>query len=485
MKYDNNELLVQPGQAVKLTFENGDDLPHNLVFCLAGTDTVAMAMKQMEKPEEALKRNWLPDDARIWAHSKMLNPHEKETLTFIAPEKPGTYPFVCTFPGHAVTMRGELKVAPVGEGLKDLHFALYLGSWKNLPDFSKLTPHREGKVEDNLIKVKLDDYKNEFGVVFRGKLVAPKKGSYRFYLSSDDGARVLIDGREVVTYDGIHPAGDIKEKAVTLEKGEHEYRLEYFQGGGQIDLYAAWKGPDFQITPLSTWLHPGWKHGTKRKEEIPSIPLVPQSEPVIYRNFIKGAGNRAIAVGYPGGVNIAWSAESMNIALLWRGAFMNAGRHWTSRGGGAEAPLGYDVLSPTGEPTPALHVTEQPEADWPVWDKVQRYAGFEWRGYTLDAARCPSFRYTWDGAQVTETFTAVPGDAPTLKRSVQITGNVPEHTWFRLAADHTYEPQGETFLCQKGGVKFRLTASGARLAGKNLVVPAKPGVLTITYQWVP
>jgi azurin len=177
MKYDTAELLVQPGQPVKITFENGDDLPHNLVFCQPGTDTAAMAMKQMEKPEEALKRNWLPDDKRIWAHSKMLNPHEKEVLSFSAPEKAGSYPYVCTFPGHALTMRGVLKVAPVGDTLHDVQFALYLGNWQQLPDFSKLKPHREGKIEDNLLQVKLDDYKNEFGVVFTGKLIAPKKGS--------------------------------------------------------------------------------------------------------------------------------------------------------------------------------------------------------------------------------------------------------------------------------------------------------------------
>ena len=126
-----------------------------------------------------------------------------------------------------------------------MNFALYLGSWKQLPDFSKLTPHRSGKIEDNLIQVKLDDYKNEFGVVFTGKLTAPKKGSYRFYLASDDGARLLIDGKEVVNDDGIHPASDIKEKSISLDKGEHDFRLEYFQGGGQIELYAAWKGSDF------------------------------------------------------------------------------------------------------------------------------------------------------------------------------------------------------------------------------------------------
>ncbi len=486
MKYDSSELLVLPGQPVKILFENGDDLPHNLVFCQPGTDTTAMAMKQMENAEAALKRNWLPDDKRIWAHSKMLNPHEKETLAFTAPEKPGTYPYVCTFPGHALTMRGELKVAPLGDTLHDLHFALYLGNWSKLPDFSKLKPHREGKVEDNLIQVKLDDYKNEFGVVFTGKLTAPKKGSYRFFISSDDGSRLLIDGKEVVAYDGIHPAGDIKEKGVQLEQGEHEFRLEYFQGGGNIELYAAWKGSDFQITPLSKWLHPNWKGGAKKQKEFDPIPLAATNEPVIYRNFIQGAGNRAIAVGYPGGINLAWSAESMNLALVWRGAFIDATRHWNSRGGGHEKPLGYDVLQPTGEVTPAFFVTEKPNAQWPKWDKAKRYDGFEWKGYTLDAKRSPTFRYTWQGAEIEESFTTEgngnKADAGAkLIRTVKVVGKLPENGWYRIGTG-TFEAKDGSFVL-KSSQAYRITAAGAQIAGQNLVIPAKPGTMTITYQW--
>ena len=488
MKYDTNELLVTPGQAVKIHFENGDDLPHNLVFCQPGTDTAAMSMKQMEKPEEALKRNWLPDDPRIWAHSKMLNPHQKEDITFTAPEKAGTYPYVCTFPGHALTMRGEMKVAPVGDILHDLNFALYLGKWSQLPAFSKLTPHRSGKVEDNLIQVKLDDYKNEFGVVFTGKLVAPKRGSYRFFLSSDDGARILIDGNEVVNHDGIHPASDIKEKGLNLEKGDHEFRLEYFQGGGNIELYAAWKGSDFQITPLSTWLHPQWKGGTKKKNEFAPIVLEVKQEPVIYRNFIQGAGNRGIGVGYPGGINIAWSAESMNLALLWRGAFIDASKHWNSRGGGYQGPAGFEVLAPTGEVTPAFFVADKPDAEWPKWDKASRYEGFAWKGYTLDANRNPTFRYTWQGLEVEETFTATGNgnkadEDPVLVRTVKVTGNPLPRAWFRLATGNGIEKKDGTFECQSGSTPFHITAEGATLAGKNLVLPVKAGTMTITYEW--
>ena len=492
MKYDTAELLAAPGQPVRIIFENGDDLPHNLVFCQPGTDTAAMSLKQMENAEAALKRNWLPDDKRIWAHSKMLNPHEKQELVFTAPEKPGTYPYVCTFPGHALTMRGEMRIAPVGEGLKDLQFALYLGDWKQLPDFSKVKAHREGKVDENLIQVKLDDYKNEFGVVFTGRLIAPKNGSYRFYLASDDGARILVDGKEIVNHDGIHPSSDIKEKAIQLDKGEHSFRLEYFQAAGNIELYAAWKGSEFQITPLSKWLHPSWKDGArkKKKDDFPPIPLVVKDEPVIYRNFIQGAGNRGIGVGYPGGINIAWSAESMNLALVWRGAFIDASRHWNSRGGGYEKPLGYDVLQPTGEVTPAFFLTEKPDAEWPKWDKVNRYDGFVWKGYTLDAKRSPTFRYIWNEAEIEESYAATgdgnkTGGQPTLVRQLKITGKLPANAWFRVASTSKIESQGGAFVCTEGATKFRITAANAQLAGKNLVLPAKVGTMTITYEWLP
>lgn len=488
MKYDTAEFTVAPGQPVKILFENGDDLPHNLVFCQPGTDTAAMAMKQMENAEAALKRNWLPDDKRIWAHSRLLNPHEKQDIAFTAPEKAGTYPYVCTFPGHALTMRGELKVANQAEGLKDLHFALYLGNWKTLPDFSKLKPHREGEVDDNLIAVKLDDYKNEFGVVFTGRLDAPKKGSYRFYLSSDDGARILIDGKEVVTYDGIHPAGDIKEKALVLDKGAHEFRLEYFQAAGNIELFAAYKGADTQITPLSKWLHPNWQGGgtKKKKTDFAPIPLLVKDEAVIYRNFIAGAGNRGIGVGYPGGINIAWSAESMNLALVWRGAFIDAAMHWNSRGGGYQKPLGYDVVQPTGEVTPGFFIADKPEAEWPKWDKAKRYDGFQWKGYTLDARRSPTFRYTWQGAQIEESYTATgdgnkPGGNPTLVRTVKIDGQLPAHAWLRLATGAIESKDGSFIV--KGTTPLRITAQDSQLAGSNLVIAPKSGVITVTYQW--
>src|SRR5882724_3167246 len=140
MRYDVTEITVAPGVEVKIIFENTDDMPHNLVFFQPGTDVVEVCNKQLEKPDEALKRNWLPEDPRLWLHSKVLNPREKQELVFKAPEKPGIYPYVCTMPGHALIMNGKLHVAKPGPQLTGLRFKLYLGDWKKLPDFDALQP---------------------------------------------------------------------------------------------------------------------------------------------------------------------------------------------------------------------------------------------------------------------------------------------------------------------------------------------------------
>ena len=168
MKFDLTDLAVPPGARVKLTFENPDDMPHNVVFCSPGTDVVQLVNKMLEQPELALKNNFLPDDPKVWLKSRLVNPHEKQEIEFTAPTVAGNYPYVCSFPGHAASMQGVLRVLGDGPKLEHLKFALYLGAWKSLPEFKTLTPHRIGDVPDNLIQLNFDDYKNQYALVFAG-----------------------------------------------------------------------------------------------------------------------------------------------------------------------------------------------------------------------------------------------------------------------------------------------------------------------------
>lgn len=496
MRYSVTEINTTPGAPLKIHFENADDMPHNFVLCQAGTDVVAMCNRQLEKPEEAVKRNFLPEDPAIWMHSKVLNPHESEDLAFNAPEKPGDYPFVCTMPGHAMTMRGRLRIFAPGPGLTDLSFKLYLGEWDKLPDFSTLQPYREGAIPENLLQLKFDDYKNNYGIVFEGKIKAPQKGEYNFDLSSDDGSRILVDGKKIVEDDGVHPAADIHHGKASLEAGEHAFRLEYFQKGNDAQLYAGWRGPTFAITPLSKWQHPKWNgQGPVKKEDHTGMPLVVEKEPVLYRNFITGAGNRGIGVGYPGGVNIAWSAESMNLALVWRGAFIDAARHWTDRGGGAQPPLGYDVFSPQeGLTTPFCETGESGKAAWQVVNSSDRPSEYQWKGYRLDAQRFPTFNYEWKGVKVTDRFDVEGNGAMgtgKLIRTLKLEGNIPPTALFRAASGASIQ-QGESGFAVKSKkhnvdghdveASFTVSAPNARIAGNDLVVPAAHEI-KVTYSW--
>ena len=144
------------------------------------------------------------------------------------------------------------------------------------------------------------------------------------------------------------------------------------------------------------------------------------------------------------------------------------------------------MLQPTGEVTPAFFVTDKPDAAWPKWDKAKRYDGFAWKGYSLDAKRSPTFRYTWQGAEIEESFSTegsgnkADGGAK-LIRNVKVAGKLPENGWYRIGVG-SFEARDGSFVL-KSPPSYRITAPGAQLAGPNLVIPAKLGVMIITYQW--
>jgi azurin len=55
-------------------------------------------------------RNYIPRMPEVLQATPLVNPNEKVTLTFTAPDKPGEYPYICTFPGHWRIMQGVMKV---------------------------------------------------------------------------------------------------------------------------------------------------------------------------------------------------------------------------------------------------------------------------------------------------------------------------------------------------------------------------------------
>lgn len=135
--------------------------------------------------------------------------------------------------------------------IDDLRFAFFRDTWKKLPAFDEIKAETTGTVPSGRFDLSLATRPNSFGFVFEGFLKVPKSGEYQFELDSDDGSRLIIDGKKLLEHDGIHGLGDVKSGAISLQAGRVPIRLEYFQGNFGKGLYVAWSGPDFELRPLS------------------------------------------------------------------------------------------------------------------------------------------------------------------------------------------------------------------------------------------
>ncbi len=60
--------------------------------------------------DAAVAREYVPEHPAVREATALVNPGESVRMDFTAPNQPGDYPYVCTLPGHALTMMGVLHV---------------------------------------------------------------------------------------------------------------------------------------------------------------------------------------------------------------------------------------------------------------------------------------------------------------------------------------------------------------------------------------
>ena len=111
LQFDPPRTKIDPGQTVRFRILNRDpgDLAHNFVLIKPGA-LAEIQKLSMQVDQAAIDRDYLPDHDSVLKATKLLNADEGDDFLFTAPEKPGIYPYVCTFPGHAQLMYGALYV---------------------------------------------------------------------------------------------------------------------------------------------------------------------------------------------------------------------------------------------------------------------------------------------------------------------------------------------------------------------------------------
>ncbi len=109
MSYDVKELTVKAGKKIKLTFANTDFMPHNLLLLKPGkADDIGN--KAMALGAKGFEMNFVPESPDILWSSKLLDNGKEQVIDFTAPASPGDYPYICSFPGHHIVMRGVMHV---------------------------------------------------------------------------------------------------------------------------------------------------------------------------------------------------------------------------------------------------------------------------------------------------------------------------------------------------------------------------------------
>lgn len=355
-----------------------------------------------------------------------------------------------------------LKLHPlpaVAPPIANLLSSVYPGEWQDLPDFSKLKPINVEEEHDGLISVTHADRNELVGLVWEGQITAPKAGKFTFRLDADDCARVIVAGKTVTEVRGIGPMDGSRAKQgdVELSAGSHPIRIEYVEFRGQESISLAMKGPGI----------PGWRNLSDNPipPEKPSLMVVPTAErAVIYRNFIADTTPRAIGVGFPGGVNLAYSADNLAPELVWTGAFIDGARHWIDRGQGNQPPAGEKQVKLSGSRALA--------------------EGARFRGYKLDPAGNPTFSVQLGKQFLLDSWKPVGSEgSPAFLRTLTVNGQgspvefmISDKLPLKKAGDQDYEL----------GDAIQIHAENAALESRDgktylKLVSGKP--VTLTYRW--
>ena len=114
MKYDVTSIDAEPGEEIRIVLTTESSLPkqamaHNVILMDSEADVQEFVNASMKaRDNEYIAEGF---DDQIIAASDLAGGGESVEITFTVPEEPGSYEYICTFPGHyAAGMKGVLTV---------------------------------------------------------------------------------------------------------------------------------------------------------------------------------------------------------------------------------------------------------------------------------------------------------------------------------------------------------------------------------------
>jgi len=228
------------------------DATRNPFVKLDSDGTVELACKEKNAQIFYSLDGSLPTSSSGLLYKKPITVSRTTSLimqTFVSGKPPSQ--IVSVYVGSDVYQKAQHISINPGPGL---YYYYYEGEVFQSDEIKKI-PFIESGVVPQFTYEKCRRDKN-FAFIFEGYIKVPKDGRYTFYLESNDGSVLYLDGHKFIDNDGPH---GIYEKAasIALRAGKHKIELRYFQMGGSHTLKASWQGPEFEKTeiPASVLFH--------------------------------------------------------------------------------------------------------------------------------------------------------------------------------------------------------------------------------------
>ncbi|GAB2781130.1 hypothetical protein GCM10027275_25900 [Rhabdobacter roseus] len=350
----------------------------------------------------------------------------------------------------------------------DLKYAFSQSKVSKEEDLPRLKVDREG--EAAMISSSFSTVPNDYVLRFTGKIKLAEAGKYRFNGQFVGGnGRLKINNTEVLPWSWWR-----RSVEVDLPAGELPFELVFSkqEAGARASLGLTIEGTGVRLTPLHD------VSSASLSDFSDPILLATASEPIIHRSFINYKGKKVphgVSVGEPTGISYSVDLENGSLFRVWKGGFLDVTPMWNDRGNGTSMPLG-SVMDLSAQSMITAVAGAQA-------------ANYRFRGYDLDAANRPTFRYEWNNT-LFEDAIRPDGEGTYLTRTIRpvaaqgkpaaFTASLVEGTSIETSAANTYLVDGTYYIRINEGGKATVQNSAD---GKKALVITTNGNLSYSLIW--
>ncbi len=306
---------------------------------------------------------------------------------------------------------------------KDLKFGVYKGNFRTVADIEKIKPETSGNVA--LLNWNVSNAENEFAVKYVGKINVPDAGKYTFTAVHGGNTQMKINGVDAFKNRWLN-SGESRQATIDLPAGDVDFEMYYWKADG-------WLQPTLGLYAESETIRKQALHyANSTLVANPTSPIMLNStiEPIVFRSFMDirdGEKNKrivhAVSVGNKENLHYTYDLDNAALFQIWKGGFLNTTPMWNDRGDGSSKPMGS--LTALGD-APLVNVLTSPTASWSDLD-----ASYRPRGYELDEAGQPTFKYDYAGVNVSDKTTPSE-DGKMFKREISVKGSA-ANLYARLA----------------------------------------------------